>query len=214
MNNNGANNFLLKIQCSTGERYMIVVHPNSIIDHVIDKIKAEFSKHSSSRAFIQISKITDDKQFCVHESFYSSYPISTFFKSGDVIKVENLYIAPASIAPLTQEFPIKNTTVFPTFESSEEDDFPIFTNPSVKRTRDIFTDEDTSSGNDEKIQKKQVKKKIKKTPFEELKQWLIENYKGKEFKGEKLDTFWYMYKKLEQQEKAEIVKLFSEKSIF
>ena len=100
---NNANDFLLKIHCSTGEKYMIITHPNSFIDSVIDKIKAEFSKHSNSRAFIQITKITDENHFCVHESFYSSYSISTFFKPGDVLLVENIYITPASITPLTNK---------------------------------------------------------------------------------------------------------------
>jgi hypothetical protein len=203
-------NFLLKVHCSTGEKFMIVCPPNTFIDGVLDRVKAEFIKHSNSRAFIKILKITDDNQFCVHESFHSSYTISTFFKSGDILKVENIYIPPASAGPVKETFIFTKENLNTGFDSSDEDIF--LSNPTSKRTRDFqVTSEENNSFEENKIVKKKLKKK-KKTPFEDLKSWLNENYKGKEFEGEKLSTFWNMFGKLETEEKAIIVEQFQGKN--
>jgi hypothetical protein len=201
-------NFLLKVHCSTGEKFMIVCPPNTLIDGVLDRVKAEFIKHSNSRAFIKIIKITDDNQFCVHESLHSSYSISTFFKSGDILKVENIYVPPASAGPTSKQetFIFQENKLNFGFHSGSDDEDVFLSNPTYKRTR-----EDQSPDSENKIIKKKLKKK-KKTPFEDLKSWLNDNYTGKEFEGEKLSTFWNMFGQLQTEEKAIIVEQFQGKN--
>jgi hypothetical protein len=128
---------VLRVSCSTGEKFIQFADPQLVIETLKVQIQTEYKKHAaSSHSEIIITKITDKDDFILHDDLCAVTSVQDIFKNGDIVKVQVSHLKPimqpaeSLRSQLANSFKtIRKTTSQEEHKRKREDENPSDTEP-------------------------------------------------------------------------------------
>lgn len=214
-----AKKHILKVNCSTGEKFMIVTDPNLDIVTLKVVIQTEYLKYSPNpQQRVVISKITDKDDYILHEDLHVTTHVGQVFKNGEIIKITLNHYA----NDLTNFDPKR---VFEFIGNLDDEDIDKKKSALQKRKRNK-TPEKEQEEKIEIIEEKEKPGKKTKSLLEDpeiveneeqpslqsILEWVKKHFSGKKLTTEERTEFYKLYKNMPQRDQHQVLSYFSELS--